>query len=274
MPVLNKLVKLYHNEGFQISTGLNPCHFENYPLASFTRLIRDGESQTNGLGIAMQEVYFLECLFDGFQPQNIFIIGNSFGWSTLALGLLNPEAQIIAIDSGYDAKSIEGIKLTNKLAEKAGLSRLKVIRGASPQDVSPIIEKELGGKVDFAFIDGLHTNEQIVLDFNAIKAYGTDDSVYLFHDIHEFDLYQGFETIAQHPDYQSRILMGTPSGVGLVYPNAAPDHIYDTVETFSLSTNLSKVIEQEVWGWKHRHLKRYKNSIQKRVKKLNALLGR
>ena len=46
--------------GIEISTGLNPCHFDNLPQATFTWFIRDGASLTNGLGIAMQEIYFLE----------------------------------------------------------------------------------------------------------------------------------------------------------------------------------------------------------------------
>jgi len=273
MPVLNKLISLYRNEGFRISTGLNPCHFENYPLAQFTWLVRDGESQTNGLGIAMQEIYFLECLFDGYQPKNIFIIGNSFGWSTLALALLNPEAKLIAIDSGYDKNSLEGIELTNKLAASGGLNNVTVLKGASPQDVAPIISENFDEKIDFAFIDGLHTNEQIVLDFDAVKAQAKDGAVYLFHDIYEFDLQDGFGENSQLAGYQSDILMGTPSGIGLLYPDDAPQNIKDTVQSFSLDEAVRSVIDHELWGWKHRHLKRYKNSFKKRTDKLKKLMG-
>ena len=77
MPILKRLTGLYERRGILISTGLNPCHFGNLPSAAFTWFIKDGESLTNGLGIAMQEVYFLECLFARLKPKSIFIIGNS-----------------------------------------------------------------------------------------------------------------------------------------------------------------------------------------------------
>ena len=102
----------------RISTGLNPCHFGNLPSAAFTWFIKDGESLTNGLGIAMQEVYFLECLFARLKPKSIFIIGNSAGWSSLALALLNPQARCVAIDAGFDRNALDGLDFTNRVAER------------------------------------------------------------------------------------------------------------------------------------------------------------
>src|SRR5579871_4753238 len=106
MPILPRLVGLYEGRGIQISTGLNPSHFENYPLAPFTWFISDGKSLTNGLGISLQEIYFLECLFAGFQPKRVFVIGNSAGWSTLAIALANPSAAVLAIDAGFDTRAL------------------------------------------------------------------------------------------------------------------------------------------------------------------------
>ena len=114
MPIVNRLIDIYQRRGFLVSTGLNPCHFENFKTAPFTWLIKEGKNHTDGLGISTQEIYFLECLFEEFAPQNIFIIGNSFGWSTLAMSLLNPAAQIVAIDSGFSKNSLDGIDFTNR----------------------------------------------------------------------------------------------------------------------------------------------------------------
>src|SRR5262245_733219 len=110
VPVLARLVSLYESRGIQISTGLNPVHFERFPLVPFTWFIKDGESLTNGLGIALQEIYFAECLFERFHPTRILVIGNSFGWSTFALALTNPSANVVAIDAGLDRNSLEGIE--------------------------------------------------------------------------------------------------------------------------------------------------------------------
>lgn len=122
MPVISRLVALYQSRGIDIVTGLNPSHFDNYPAAAFTWFIRDGESLTNGLGIALQEIYFLECLFARFRPARLFVIGNAIGWSTLALALLNPDARVLAIDAGTDRNAREGIEFTNAVARDEGLS--------------------------------------------------------------------------------------------------------------------------------------------------------
>src|SRR5215471_18044848 len=57
MPILPRLVNLYEKRGIQISTGLNPSHFSNAPLAPFAWFISEGKSLTNGLGISLQEIY-------------------------------------------------------------------------------------------------------------------------------------------------------------------------------------------------------------------------
>ena len=134
MPILARLTNLYESRGIRVATGLNPSHFDNFPLAPFTWFIKDGASLTNGLGIALQEIYFAECLFERFHPRRIFVIGNSSGWSTFALALLNPSAKIVAIDAGFDKNALEGIEFTNSVAAQEGLSA-RAVQGISPRDV-------------------------------------------------------------------------------------------------------------------------------------------
>jgi len=139
MPILSRLVNLYETRGIQISTGLNPCHFDNYPLAPFTWFIQDGGSLTNGLGIALQEVYFLECLFARLRPERLFVVGNSLGWSTFALALLNPSARVLAIDAGFDRFSLDGLDFTNRVAAEEGLA-ITAVKAVSPGDVAPTLQ--------------------------------------------------------------------------------------------------------------------------------------
>src|SRR5258708_1297550 len=129
MPILKRLTGLYESRGILISTGLNPCHFGNLLQANFTWFIKDGKSLTNGLGIAMQEVYFLECLFAALHPKNIFAIGNSAGWSSFALSLLNPTARVVAIDAGFDQNALEGLEFTNRVAAEEGLN-LRLVKSS------------------------------------------------------------------------------------------------------------------------------------------------
>src|SRR5258708_27954087 len=120
MPILKRLTGLYESRGIHISTGLNPCHFGNLPQVNFTWFIKDGESLTNGLGIAMQEIYFLECLFAALHPRNVFVIGNSARWRSLALALINPAARIGAIDAGFDRNAVEGLGFPHRIAGAGG----------------------------------------------------------------------------------------------------------------------------------------------------------
>jgi Methyltransferase domain len=179
VPVLARLARLYESRGIQISTGLNPSHFGGFPMAPFTWFIKDGASLTNGLGIALQEVYFLECLFEGFHPQRIFAIGNSSGWSTVAVALLNPSARVVAIDACFDQNSLEGIEFTNRVAAEEGLSACAV-KGVSPSDVAPLIRERRLAPIECVLIDGYHSIAQVEIDFDAVRPFAAPHCVWLF----------------------------------------------------------------------------------------------
>jgi hypothetical protein len=55
MPIIARLASLYESRGIHITSGLNPSHFGNFPLAPYHLVFKNGESVTNGLGIALQE---------------------------------------------------------------------------------------------------------------------------------------------------------------------------------------------------------------------------
>ena len=273
MPVFNRLVALYEKRGFKVASGLNPTHFHDYALAPFTWLFDAGVNHSFGLGIAMQEVYFLECLFEDFRPRNIFVIGNSFGWSSLALALLNPQATVLAIDDGSDENAASGIDFTNRVAEEEGL-RLLALEATSPAGVTPVIEGHLPGPVDFAFIDGGHSNEQIVLDYEAVSKHAAADCVYLFHDVHHFDLYPGFEEVCRRSGLPGTVLFATPSGMAILHDPANGPAIDAPVSAFAVDEAARAIIEREAWRRKHRLRVKYGRSAIKRLNALRKLMGR
>ena len=187
MPIIARLAELYESRGITIATGLNPSQFGDFALAPFTWFFNDGKSVTNGLGIAMQEIYFLECLFARYRPRRLFAIGNAAGWSTLALALLNPTGHTLAIDAGFDRNALDGIAFTNRVAAEEGLPA-RVVEGKSPDDVPRILNDAGMTPVDFAFIDGYHSVEQVQLDFRALRPLAAPDCLYLFHDVANFAL--------------------------------------------------------------------------------------
>jgi len=263
VPIIARLAALYERRGIRIATGLNPSNFDNFPLAPFTWFFRDGQSLTNGLGIALQEIYFLECLFARFHPKSVFAIGNSLGWSTLALALANPDASVLAIDAGTDRQAQEGIRFTNRIAEEEGLP-VTVVAGSSPGDVAQILRDQKTPPIEFAFIDGYHSVEQVVLDFGAVSKAAAPGCVYLFHDVENFALTPGLERIAAESGMHWQLLLGTTSGMAIVYDDRSPLGL-DDIAPFAVSAEAVTAVRDAAWGHRHRHLARWRKSLRKRL---------
>jgi hypothetical protein len=273
MPILKRLTDLYESRGIRISTGLNPCHFGNLPAAAFTWFIKDGESMTNGLGIAMQEVYFLECLFTRLKPRSIFIIGNSAGWSSLALALLNPQARCIAIDAGFDRNALAGLDFTNRVAAEEGLD-LRAVKAVSPEGIAGVVAEHLMDRIDFAFIDGYHTVEQVIRDFGALREHADPACVYLFHDVHEFKLGPGIAENAAKSGLASDLLLGTSSGMAVLYDPARLPFLADELSPFRAHPDAVALMEAEAWKRTHRREARLRRSLAKRKAWLQRCLAR
>ena len=272
MPIIAELVELYRSEGIAISTGLPPHRFGGYGGAPFTWFLKDGQSLTNGLGIAMQEVYLLEHLFAAFQPHRALVIGNAFGWSTLAIAALLKGSQVVAIDSGADRNSLAGLDLTNRLAARGKLAAMAV-KGTSPGDVAAIVDAALGGPVEFAFIDGLHTSAQVVLDYTAVRAKAAADAVYLFHDVQEFDLGAGIAEIERLAGRKATMLTATQSGMAILFDPTRHSGLARAVAAFAPPEAVLRVIRQAAWDSRHRHLARWRRSLAKRKARLRTLVG-
>jgi predicted O-methyltransferase YrrM len=222
MPVLVDLVAAYAAEGFAVSTGLNPTVFHNLHSVPFTWLVRDGVEVADGLGISLPEIYLLECLAAVQPAESILVIGNSFGWSTLALALAQPQARVVGLDSAADRYSLEGLELTARLAERLGLDHVSPVRGTSPADIPATVEERLGGQIDLAFVDGYHTSHQIVAEYRALRPFLTPNAMVLFHDVQYTGLQPGFDIIVEESGWQGTMLHATPSGIGFLTDDPSP----------------------------------------------------
>jgi predicted O-methyltransferase YrrM len=263
LPILARLVSLYESRGIRIATGLNPSHFDGFPYAPFTWFIKGGESLTEGLGISLQEIYFLECLFARFHPRSLFVIGNSLGWSTLALALANPAGAVLAIDAGLDRHARDGIRFTNEVAAHEKLA-VRVMAGRSPEDVATIVREAALPPVEFAFIDGYHSVAQVQLDFRAVREVAAPGCVYLFHDVANFALTPGVEQIAAESGLHHLLLLGTSSGMAIVYDPATHLDALEDIAPFAATPEALAVIRAAAWKYRHRHLARWRRSLDKR----------
>ncbi|HZL60601.1 MAG TPA: class I SAM-dependent methyltransferase [Stellaceae bacterium] len=272
MPIIGMLTEFYREEGIELCAGVAPNHADGLPWATFTWFCRDGKSMTGNLGIAVQEVYFLEHVLAAYHPKRALIIGNSMGWSTLALGLLMPGGKVAALDMAPDQAMRDGLALTNRIAERHQLP-VRALQGISPQDVARIVDVELGGNVDLAFIDGLHTSEQIVLDYRAVRDKAASDAVYLFHDVVFCDLHAGLAEIGRIAGMTPQLLLGTPSGMAIMYDSKRHPELARMVAAFVPPDSALAVVRQAAWDRRHRHLARWRRSFRKRAVRLRDLVG-
>lgn len=246
MSIVPTLVAAYKKEGFEIAAGLQPKRSGGSEEAQFTWLTRNGRSVTNGLGISLLEVFVLESLMGTLKPKSVFIIGNSFGWSTLALALMCPGAKVVAIDNGQDHQTLGGIALTQKIARALRLN-VKVVRASSPQNVPAVVNKHLAGKIDFAFIDGLHTNAQIALDCAALQPFCSKNAALLLHDVREFGLEPGLREIEGLYRKKAFVLEATTSGFALL-PLAPTPALRQTMAAYMPAEGaLNVVVRKAAW---------------------------
>jgi predicted O-methyltransferase YrrM len=232
VPILDRLTRLYRTRGHEVVTGI-PSRFTSLPFSEFTYVLSDDKTSPHAVGIAPAEIYFLEHLFDVYRPRSLFALGNGFGWSSFALALLNGEAQVVAMDAGVDEFSARWIALSNAIAAEEGL-RLRVEKGVSPGDVAKVVQASFSAPVDFFFIDGEHTNEQVQLDFAAVWPHAHPRSVFLFHDVLFWDLAAGLNRIVAQSGLDAHVLWRTSTGMVLLCRDALHAELVELLKSFEL----------------------------------------
>ena len=236
--ILSRLLKAYRRHGFVARTGLNPLYF-NDPDSPFTHFqSANGEGVPVGGGLAPQEIHFLECLCEGgYRPRHVLIIGNAFGWSALALGLILPEARIVAIDAGIEGSATDiGGTLTRTIAAEEHVS-VRVVTAWSPKDVASVVASECDGEpLDLVLVDGLHTNEQLARDFLGVVPHASSTCVFVFHDVLHWHMLEAFNGLQLPPSYERRVLARCPSGMGVVFPSGIDEVAKDAIDAFSDET--------------------------------------
>jgi hypothetical protein len=214
--IIPNLFGIYRAAGYEPITGYSPFHFFNVRDAPFTVFFKNNTIR-GCPGIALQEIMFFEQFREFISPERVLVIGNAFGWSTIALALAFPKAATVAIDPNN-----VGVDFTNDLIAKNGLSARAVV-GRSPEDVASIVGQHLGGSVDFCLIDAIHTNEAMVADFSAIKPVAAEQAFYLFHDVINWNITDGFNDILARYQLMGKIFTRTASGMALAYSSITPE---------------------------------------------------
>jgi hypothetical protein len=236
-PVFQRLTSLYRAQGYDVMVGIENRNHDLRKDTELATLFTGDPARPNyrdiGQGIAVSELYFFECLARVFHPRDIFIVGSGFGWSTLGLALMFPDARVVAIDNMSLGEDVGmGIELTRRIASAEGLN-VTVVEGASPEDVPRAVNDHLSGGIDLAFIDGLDTDEQQALDFRAVSAFLHDPGVIAFHHVLLLKLLRGFREIEAGWTGGGGVMTRTPSGMGCLYTRGLEDTVGRIVDAFS-----------------------------------------
>lgn len=189
--------------------GHSSYHFYNWVDAPFTRFLENNKL-IGCFGLSIHEILVLENFNQFIDPKGIIVIGNGHGFSSIALSLIFPQSKVVSIDP--DA---EGVEVTNRLCRHNDLEAQAVV-GRSPKDTLRIVRETKMTAVDFALIDGVHTSDAITADFRGLQAVANHDCLYVFHDIINHNLIDGFNKIQRESGFEGMILTRTPSGIGVI----------------------------------------------------------
>ena len=151
------------------------------------------------LSISENECNYLRNFVVTYNLKSGLEIGTGFGVSTTALGLgfRVTGGYLASIDSYLEEKTGQMIhddkgvyleaacyKSARFLINEFGLEKtVDLFCGTSPNDI-PLILKDR--KLDLVFIDGMHSDDALIKDINAIMPFLADKFVLFLHDVHCF----------------------------------------------------------------------------------------
>jgi predicted O-methyltransferase YrrM len=142
-------------------------------------------------GITAKRAELLFRIVKYFKPDSVLEIGTSLGLATSALSLGNPSSKII---------TLEGCPETSKMAQsqfgKFDFRNLKLINTEFVEGLSDFRLSTF----DLIYFDGNHQKEATLEYFNLLLPTATNDSVWIFDDIHwSVEMEQAWELIKKNP---------------------------------------------------------------------------
>jgi predicted O-methyltransferase YrrM len=123
------------------------------------------------------EMRFLSLLIKRYRPEKIVEIGVADGGSSvIILNAAHKGAKLYSIDVSADKKI--GREVHRYFSKKITNNR-KLYTG----NITAKFIEEIGEKIDFVFIDTVHSNPGEILDFLQILPYLSEGAVIVFHDV-------------------------------------------------------------------------------------------
>jgi hypothetical protein len=178
--MLPTVVRAYLDEGYVARLGSPRVLASGVQPVDQPYYIPDGEDQpTTDWGFSVRDVYAFYVIGRELRPRNAFVIGNAYGISAVTLGEMLKPIAVDAIDAEVRDDGALASDVTRRVAKRLGVD-LKLTKGFSPQDVGRACR---AANYDLVFVDGLHTDEAMLADFNGMKDRLADRCAVYFHDV-------------------------------------------------------------------------------------------
>jgi predicted O-methyltransferase YrrM len=134
------------------------------------------------ISIGEDEGVMFTKLIAALRPENCFIVGNAFGFSSALIAMVMEDhggRSVITLDAQTEGYGERNAQVARALTERLSLKILKNKKGFSPQDVAGAVEDP---SYDLIFLDGCHDHPQVTYDLIGALPYAHDKSVIVLHD--------------------------------------------------------------------------------------------
>lgn len=188
-----RLFSLYSRVGAEVGENRRPEGFGwtcGYKLDRYLDVV--GPNDITGTSIGADEIKLFFDLGALIDLRSSLVIGNAFGLSTFCLAMASRN-EVAAIDNWSQGRfGAVARELCERIIDLHGIPNVRLHTGSSPGDV-PAALARLPVPLSLVFIDGWHSNEQVELDFLAVRPFLDRRSIVLFHDCRL--VYEGFKRV-------------------------------------------------------------------------------
>ncbi len=130
-----------------------------------------------------------------FRPATILELGTSLGLTTAYLAAADSRSQVVTLEGCPNVAAV-----AHETFAELHLTNISIVQGNIDDTLAPTLSA-LPTMVDFAFFDGNHRYEPTLRYFELCLAHRTDNSVFVFDDIHwSEEMERAWEAIKAHPD--------------------------------------------------------------------------
>jgi predicted O-methyltransferase YrrM len=180
-PAIAYVLGAYKNLGYEVLLGNPDC--------LLTQLSKDGRPIKVSAAISLSDILVFQWIVQFIPWRHALVIGNAFGFSTFVIAALSQGCSVDAIDAEVEGtENGLGSLLTREIAN-VHFPRVQLTKGFSPQDLDKACHFDT---YDFIFIDGGHTNDQLVADFKGILDRRSRPSVVYCHDVGMAKMHEGW----------------------------------------------------------------------------------